>query len=475
MTGTSQSMSSRVIPAGLAVLALLAVGGFVGSREASSNTLRATFTDASPLVAGNYVKTDGVTVGTVKSIELRNGKAELTMELDDAVLPVHRDATLTIRTKTLLGEKYVDLDRGTDSAPQLDLPGRIPTDRTTNSTDLQDVLNTLDDPTSTATAALLVTLGEGTSGRGRDIDATLKGLAPVFNGAEVLSQILDEQNAALIDLIDEVTPVAQAVATDDGQQAERLVESAENALTALADERAALDDSLERLPDTLSQARTSLKEVSGMSDETTKTLKSLEPVTDDLPEIADELKDFSEAADPAMSSLVPVLERAQALVDEAGPLVRDLRPGIRGLRTVAAGAHPIADELLPRIAMVLDFAKWWALATADGDGVGQYFKGVVPVTPQALLNIPGIHLPNALTKTSDEEVAATEPGEGAEAGEDSGTAGVNGVLNGVTGTVDSLTDSVTGGTKPAVDPDSATGLEEKQEQGLLGQLLGVLR
>lgn len=475
MTNRSAALPGRSIVAVACVALTAALAAlYVARADSSSTTLRATFSDVSPLVAGNFVKVDGVQVGTISSIELRNGMADVVLELDPAALPIHQDASLTIRTKSLLGERYIDLDRGTDSQPVMDLPGRIPSSRTSKSTDVQDVLNTLDDPTSTAAAALLVTLGEGTAGRGRDIDTALKAVAPVFDGATKLSEILDAQNAALLDLLDTVTPIAQAVATDDGQQAERLVDSAENALAALAEERAALDESLERLPGTLKTARTSLKELSELSTETTSTLKALRPVTDELPEVTDELREFSESADPALRSLGPVLDRAQALIDEARPLVRDLQPGMRGLRTVSAGARPVVEELEPRLEVVLDFAKWWALATSDGDGIGQYFKGVVPTTPQSLLNAPGIHLPTGVASATNSK--ATPDSAGAIGGVDSADAllkdATSGLTSGITKSVTPKTSTNPVESVTERDNDSATGLDQKQEKNLLQQILG---
>lgn len=446
---------SRALPLLVAVLAIVATAGFVRGGD-DTTRIRTTFDDVSPLVVDSYVKVDGVELGRVSAIKLRNGKADVELEIDKTALPIHDDATLTIRAKSILGERYIDLDRGSADAPVMKLPGRIPANRTSKSTDLQDVLNTLDDPTSTATAALLTTLGEGTAGQGKNIDNALKAVAPALNGAVELSAILDEQNDVLLSLIDKVTPVAKAVATDDGKQADRLVASAENALAALTSQRQALDASLQRLPGTLATARTSLREIAGVSTETAATLKGLRPVTDKLPEIAGELQTFSDSADPALSSLQPVLDKAQALIDEAQPLVRDLKPGVAGLKKVSAGARPIVEDLEPRLDVVLEFAKNWALATSEGDGLGQYFKGVVPTTPQALLNIPGLHLPQHLDETG-------EP------------------ISGAGGSADLLADITSklggpaaGSSATSPDPQSATGLDAEQEESMLNQLLGGL-
>lgn len=66
------------------------------------------------------VKIRGVNIGSVKNIELREGRAWVRMDIDDDErVPVA--ASATIRPKTLFGEKFVDIDPGPteDSGPFL--------------------------------------------------------------------------------------------------------------------------------------------------------------------------------------------------------------------------------------------------------------------------------------------------------------------------------------------------------------------
>lgn len=61
------------------------------------------------------VKIRGVNIGSVKSIELRDGRAWVRMDIDDDE-PVPVAASATIRPKTLFGEKFVDIDPGPTEA-----------------------------------------------------------------------------------------------------------------------------------------------------------------------------------------------------------------------------------------------------------------------------------------------------------------------------------------------------------------------
>lgn len=443
-----------------------------------SAMVRATFADASPLVEGNLVKVDGVKVGLIEEISVRDGKALVEMEVEESALPLHADAKAKIRAKSLLGERYIDLDRGTRDAPVQDSPVTIDENNVSTNTDIQDVLNTLDDPTAAALSALVVTLGEGTDGQGKNIQNTLKSLAPAMHDTEKLGSILASQNETLASLVEQLTPVAQSVTTEHGAQLDRLVGSTEKSLSAVVDERVALDEALGRLPQTLRTARRTLRELGGVSKKTAGTLKSIRPLTDNLPEVTGELKRFAESADPALASLPGVLKHAEQLVDQARPLVRELGPGIKSLRTVSADGRHLVDKIQPHLSVVLDVAKFWALSTNGMDGLGNYFRGVLAIQPKALLQIPGLSAPNSgEDPTSGEKKRMPGPlGLDPELVPDVGLEDLGKKID--PQDKDKQQNPEKSSNKSAeksgdrANRDSATGLSPSQEQSLLNMLLG---
>lgn len=453
----------RWLRAGIGTIALVAVVvattvSLVRTGEEKA-VVTAIFADASPLVSGNLVKMDGVQVGLIESIELRDRRAVVRMELDRTALPLHEDASVEIRALSLLGERYVELNRGSDSAPVADLPTTIPEERTKRAVELQDILDTLDDPTSTALAALVTTLGEGTAGQGKSIDATLKALAPAMTDGARLGDVLDEQNAVLASLIDKLKPVTEALADGHGRELDQLVGSTTATLTDVASERVALDAALRRLPGTLQKAQQTLAEVTGAGTAAAETLHHIRPVTANLSDITAELRHFVDNADPALASLPPVLRHAESLIAQATPLVRDLRPGAATLPEIGSSADRLVGELTPNLTVVLDFMKYWALSTNGEDGLGNYFRGVVADTPQSLLQIPGLSLPGA--QPQDPPSARQGPARERQAGP-------------------ALPLPAEAPSREHAAPtgdqgDSVTGLSRQQEQSLLGQLLGGVR
>ncbi|TXL60703.1 MCE family protein [Aeromicrobium terrae] len=431
----------RVLTTGVAAL-LVAAALVLGVREIGGDDgtkVVAEFTSAAPLVEGNQVKVDGVVVGTVKKLAVRKGHAEVTMSLDRAAMPLHDDATFTIRPVSLLGERYVDIDRGTAGAPTLDLSARVPVSRTASNVGLDDVLNTFDDPTGKGMGALVTTLGSGLRGNGKKADAALTSLAPSMRETEKMAAVLAQHNELLGSLIENVEPVAKALATDDGKAMDKIVDSADELLAASSAQQEDLDKTLQRLPKTLASARSTLDHLSGTAEQTTPTLEGMRPLTDRLPQISKELTAMSDALDPALATSRPVLERAQKLLDVATPAADDMRKGGPDLATAVGSTRPVVSKVTANRENLFNFIRYWALTTNGHDGLSHYFRVNASINTAMLTGLVPVSKPKA---SSQPEAAPSTQKPLAGLLDFSGTS------------------------------DGPTGLEKKQEKSLLGFLFG---
>jgi len=108
------------------LLALAVIGYFVLkiedvslSRSKNQREVKATFDDVAGLDDESAVRIAGVRKGHVTDIKvLPDGRAEVTMKVDDDV-PLHANAQAKVANLGLLGEKYIELDPGTPTAPVL--------------------------------------------------------------------------------------------------------------------------------------------------------------------------------------------------------------------------------------------------------------------------------------------------------------------------------------------------------------------
>jgi len=99
---------------GLMCMGYLAIQmGDVNLLGKNTYSLKARFTSVSGLKEGSYVEAAGVRVGKVSKIEFDSGNylATVIMDINNDV-KVHEDATASIRTAGIIGDKFVKISPG---------------------------------------------------------------------------------------------------------------------------------------------------------------------------------------------------------------------------------------------------------------------------------------------------------------------------------------------------------------------------
>ena len=290
----------------IAVILLVGVAMFGGDRY----VLTATFENGGQLVKGNQVKIGGRPVGTVSSIELSpRGEAEVKLRLNGDAGRMHRGTRATVRTPSLAGiaNRYVALDPGPNSAPELADGARIGGDDTSAPVDLDQLFNTLDDRTRASLRRFIRGSGTQYEGRGDESRESLEYLNPALSSTSRLTRevALDEKVFERF-IVDTATTVSALAERRDDLAG--LVGNANATFKAIGDENAALERSLDLLPSTLRKANT--------------TFVNLRSTLDDLDVLVNESK-------PATRELAPFLRELRPLVRDARPTIEDLRVLIR--------------------------------------------------------------------------------------------------------------------------------------------------
>lgn len=119
----------------LGALIALGIGIFMVGRRANIFTRKVEYTirfaSAAGLVTGNSVRLSGVTIGSVTDVHLSETPGDSTVtvliSVDRRMTPrIRSNTTASIKTIGLLGDKYVELNGGTASAPKILPGGQIP-------------------------------------------------------------------------------------------------------------------------------------------------------------------------------------------------------------------------------------------------------------------------------------------------------------------------------------------------------------
>ncbi len=288
------------------VAVFLAYNANAGLPFVPTYDLRSEVPNAANLVVGNDVRIGGTRVGAVTDIDAvrrADGRitAELTLQLEEAVQPLPDDSTVLIRSRSALGLKYVEISRGTSRAG-FENGATIPLRQATpEPVEIDQVLNTFDEPTRAGSRTNLNEFGGALAGRGQSLNEALGSLPLLLTRLEPVMRGLSRQETGLRGFVRGLGAAAAEVAPVGEQQAQLFV-GLDRTFGAFADVAPQLQESIETAPPLLD---TGIREL------------------------------------PAQR---PFLRNTQALF-------RELRPGVRALRGAApelAGAFTVGQTTLRR-------------------------------------------------------------------------------------------------------------------------------
>ena len=290
----------------LAAIVILILTYFAYTKElpwsSEGYTATATFSNATTLRETSPVRIAGVNVGKVTSVEPDGENAKVTFTVDPEGLPLHDDATITIRPRLFLGGNYfLDLRPGSPSAPDLPDGGSIPVTRTATAVELDQVLTGLQRPARKDLGDLLDGYGSAlvdkpTAKNNIGMDPDVVGLsgAEAINktfdyggragktSSQVSEALLGEQAGDLRGLIKASGSVFQQLASRESQLSD-LITNFSITTGAFAAEATSLQDTLAQLAPTLEQAQNQLPEINATFPVLRAYARELTPSVKELP------------------------------------------------------------------------------------------------------------------------------------------------------------------------------------------------
>lgn len=190
--------------------------------------------DADGLVEGSDVRIAGVPVGKVMAIATTNQGARVDLGIDPGkgYDPIYTDGVVLIRPKSLLGEKYVDLQRGTSNVEIAD-GGMLPQSQAFTQVEIDQVLNSSDPATRKALSANITTLGNAFANRGTDINATIPELRRIAEHLTPVSARFANRTAQIDHILVDTDTILTTLADEHAQLA-RLLQSADGVTSTIA-------------------------------------------------------------------------------------------------------------------------------------------------------------------------------------------------------------------------------------------------
>lgn len=211
-----RSRSNLPVFLGYVVLCLL-VAGFLGAQMGGEFMLggyrvHAVFKTGADLVAGDDVTMAGLRVGKVESLSPSSDSTQVVLLMHKDFAPLFRDARAVVRQKNLLGEAYIEVNRGQPSTGAIADGGVIDEQHTLTPVEVDQVLNALDPQVRDRLAIVINSLGQGIAGRGADMNAAAADLQTVAVDLQTIAHSLASNSDHLDSLIADLAKIIETLA-----------------------------------------------------------------------------------------------------------------------------------------------------------------------------------------------------------------------------------------------------------------------
>ena len=422
-----------VITAGLAVFVLGVAAG-----NGDQYRVRAIFDNANQLTVGEQVRTAGVTIGVVETLDVTaDNKAAVVLRIDN---PGYTGFTTTghciIRPQSLIGEQYVDcsLTRPVAAseapAPKLQKitsgPGQgqylLPVENTSSPVGpdlLNDIMRV---PERQRFAVILNELGIALSGNGANLNDVIRRADPALQQTDLVLAKLAGQNKLLAKLADESAQSLAPLARDRASIAS-FIRNSEKVARASHERSADLQANFQKLPIFLAGLTPTMNALSSFSKSLTTFVKPLGPNASSINSLVANLpaaanytgialaQQFPQpapsAGDPTAAAAckstatkcslgqvaltgTSVLTNPNVCAVNASKTGCDSPSGVYGLKTLAAGLKPLSKNLGNFLASIQTTGGWEFLmqllyagsGNANGfNETGHYGRGLLMLNP----------------------------------------------------------------------------------------------
>ena len=265
---------------GAIVIVLFSYGAYTkfANPFASPYTVHAIFSNANGLRPDSAVRIAGVNVGKVSSVAPVSGcrlqvsagpqqqcsAADVTMTIQNTGLPIHKDATFSIKPRIFLeGNFFVDINPGTPEAPVAPGGFVFPIQQGSEPVQFDQLLTSLQGDTRSNLQILLQQYGLAVKQGGPSYNQSIQYWTPAYqSGAQVSHDTLGTQPHDLSNWIDKGGVVNGALDAHP-QNLKNLITNFNTTALAFARENTALAAAINELPRTLGVAIPALNALQG--------------------------------------------------------------------------------------------------------------------------------------------------------------------------------------------------------------------
>jgi phospholipid/cholesterol/gamma-HCH transport system substrate-binding protein len=288
---------------------------------------------------GQTVRVAGVKVGDIGPVELKDGHAVVTLEIDKKYSRlIHQDASALLRPKTGLKDMFIEIEPGSDNSPIMHAGDHIAISNTAPDINPDEVLSALDTDTRSYLQLLINGAGKGLKNHGNDLREIFKRFEPLHRDLARVSQAIAERRHNMKRLVHNYASLVDELSHKD-KDLRTLVEASNAVFKQFAAEDQNISSTVGQLPGSLNQTATTLQKVNVLARELKPTLTGLVPVMEQIDKTNHQVLPFVHEATPQIKNQI------RPFVRTARPVVRDLRPASKNLATASPDLTSAFKEL----------------------------------------------------------------------------------------------------------------------------------
>lgn len=310
--------------------------------------------DAARLVeAGSEVRIGASRVGVVTGVTAVRGNgnrppfARVRLALDSEQQGLPADTRVTIRPRSLLGAKYVELQPGR-SRRELPPDGTLPLSRATPVVELSDTFELFGGRSAKALQDTIVGMGTGLAGRGTAVNVTIEEVRRGLGPLQALLRRLTAQDTDLDGFIDGVAAFSSAVTPRAGQLGS-LIEGAATTFEALDAAGRALPDAISELAATERVGIRATAALRPVLADAAAIARDLRPATRVLPRASRRIGAALAATTPGLRRVPDLRAPAERALRSVDRLARDPATGgaLRQLTSTVVAVRSVLGVLGP--------------------------------------------------------------------------------------------------------------------------------
>jgi phospholipid/cholesterol/gamma-HCH transport system substrate-binding protein len=368
--------------------------------RAKTYEVKVPFSEATQLAEQSDVRISGVNVGKVQRIDLAptGDQALATVAIDAQYAPLPESTRAILRTKTLLGETYIELTPGSREAPELEDGGTLPAANIAQSVQLDEIFRAFNAETRAAFQEWMQEAAVAINGQGQNLSYALGSLEPTFTEFDKLFRVLDSQRLAVGQLFRNGATTFRALRGRQGELA-NLIESSNAVFQTTARRERDIEALFRAFPTFLDESRLTLNRLKGFSVKANPLMVQLVPAAEELSPTLISLSKLAPESKALFEGLGPVIKLAptgfpalrKIFRDEFPPLLRAVDPFLRNLNPILVGLKLYRSEVTSffgNLAATFNGTLPPELSAAEGAEKPHYLRTIGPMNPETLATYP---------------------------------------------------------------------------------------